>query len=59
MEVKEDTHSKGDEEGDGIGHVWLNDNLLDEEKEMNQMKDRDISIGEPTEVTYIGFFHSH
>ena len=42
-----------------IGHVWLNDNLLDEEKEMNQMKDRDISIGEPTEVTYIGFFHSH
>ena len=35
QKVKEDTHSKGDEEADGIGHVWLNDNLLDEEKEMN------------------------
>ena len=33
QKVKEDTHSKGDEEG--IGQVWLNDNLLDEEKEMN------------------------
>ena len=35
MKVKEDTYSKGDEEADGIGHGWLDDNLLDEEREMN------------------------
>ena len=25
--VKEDTHRKGDEEAEGIGQGWLNDNL--------------------------------
>ena len=35
QKVKENTHSEGDEEADGIGQGWLNDNLLDEEKEMN------------------------